>query len=123
MRQVHCTGGCNEASRAGASFRRFSGKVTDAMQFAVVGVLVTPALAVDGKVLVSGRVPSKDEITKFFRKLFRLILPGRNPAVVPGQQNLRYLKKMVPSRKRHPLAAGAVAAVKHSKGVPDGKRL
>ena len=98
-------------------------KVTDAMQFAVVGVLVTPALAVDGKVLVSGRVPSKDESQKFFRKLFRLILPGRNPAVVPGQQNLRYLKKMVPSRKRHPLAAGAVAAVKHSKGVPDGKRL
>ena len=29
-------------------------KVTDAMQFAVAGVLVTPALAVDGKVFVSG---------------------------------------------------------------------
>ena len=43
-------------------------KVTDAMQFAVVGVLVTPALAVDGKVLVSGRVPSKDEITKILQE-------------------------------------------------------
>lgn len=39
-------------------------KVTDAMQFAVAGVLVTPALAVNGKVLVSGRVPPKDEIRK-----------------------------------------------------------
>lgn len=39
-------------------------KVTDAMQFAVAGVLVTPALAIDGEILVSGRVPSKDEIKK-----------------------------------------------------------
>lgn len=39
-------------------------KVTDVMQFAVAGVLVTPALAVDGEILVSGRVPSKDEIKK-----------------------------------------------------------
>ena len=43
-------------------------KVTDAMQFAVAGVLVTPALAVDGKVFVSGRVPSKDEIKKILQE-------------------------------------------------------
>lgn len=43
-------------------------KVTDAMQFAVAGVLVTPALAVGGKVLVSGRVPSKDEIKKILQE-------------------------------------------------------
>lgn len=37
-------------------------KVTDAMQFAVAGVIVTPALAIDGKIVVSGRVPSKEEL-------------------------------------------------------------
>lgn len=39
-------------------------KVTDPMQFAVAGVLVTPALAVDGKVLISGEVPSVKELKK-----------------------------------------------------------
>lgn len=29
------------------------------------GVMMTPALAIDGKVVVSGRVPSKDEIKKW----------------------------------------------------------
>lgn len=33
-------------------------KVTDPMLFAVAGVLMTPALVVDGKVLFSGKVPS-----------------------------------------------------------------
>lgn len=42
-------------------------KVTDAEQVAVAGVLVTPALAVGGKVLVSGRVPSRDEIKKILQ--------------------------------------------------------
>ena len=31
------------------------------------GVMTTPALALDGKVVVSGRVPSKDEIKKLIQ--------------------------------------------------------
>jgi len=37
-------------------------KVTDMMRFADFGVMVTPAMAVDGEVKVSGRVPSVDEL-------------------------------------------------------------
>jgi small redox-active disulfide protein 2 len=37
-------------------------KVTDMMRFADFGVMITPALAVDGEVRVSGRVPSVDEL-------------------------------------------------------------
>lgn len=37
-------------------------KVTHAMELAAAGVLTTPALAVDGRLLVSGRVPSKEEM-------------------------------------------------------------
>ena len=37
-------------------------KITDMMRFADFGVLMTPALAVDGDVKVSGRVPSQDEL-------------------------------------------------------------
>jgi len=37
-------------------------KITDMMRFADFGVMMTPALAVDGEVKVSGRVPSKDEL-------------------------------------------------------------
>jgi len=31
-------------------------------------VMITPALVIDGKVVVSGRVPSKDEIKKWISK-------------------------------------------------------
>ena len=34
-------------------------KIEDIVKY---GVMITPALAVDGKVVVAGRVPSKDEI-------------------------------------------------------------
>ena len=37
-------------------------KVTDLKQIMAFGVMVTPALAVDGKVKVSGKVPSVEEI-------------------------------------------------------------
>lgn len=43
-------------------------KVTDPMQFAVAGVLVTPALVVDGKVLVSGKVPSVEAVKGLLRE-------------------------------------------------------
>lgn len=37
-------------------------KVTDFLKFADFGVMVTPALVVDGKVLVAGKVPAADEL-------------------------------------------------------------
>ena len=37
-------------------------KVTDLLKFADFGVMVTPALIVDGKVLVTGKVPKHEEL-------------------------------------------------------------
>jgi len=37
-------------------------KVTDMLRFADFGVMITPAMAVDGKVKVSGRVPDQEEL-------------------------------------------------------------
>ncbi len=42
-------------------------KVTEIDRIAEYGVMMTPALAVDGKVVSSGKVLSKDEIGKIFR--------------------------------------------------------
>ncbi len=39
-------------------------KVKDLMEITTFGVMSTPGLAVDGKVLVTGRVPSPEEIEK-----------------------------------------------------------
>lgn len=39
-------------------------KVTDVMRFADFGVMSTPALVVDGAVLVAGKVPSVDELER-----------------------------------------------------------
>ena len=39
-------------------------KVTDLRRFAELGVMVTPALLVDGKVLAAGRVPARDELRR-----------------------------------------------------------
>lgn len=39
-------------------------KVTDFMRFAEFGVMVTPALVVDGKLKVAGRVPSAADLEK-----------------------------------------------------------
>jgi small redox-active disulfide protein 2 len=39
-------------------------KVTDLNRIMSFGVMVTPALVVDGKVKVSGKVPSVDELKK-----------------------------------------------------------
>ena len=38
-------------------------KVTDIKQIVAFGVMMTPALAVDGRVVVSGRVPTVAEVT------------------------------------------------------------
>ena len=37
-------------------------KITDVMRFADFGVMLTPALVVDGVVKASGRVPSHEEL-------------------------------------------------------------
>lgn len=39
-------------------------KVTDFMRFADFGVMITPALVVDGKLKVAGKVPSVEELKK-----------------------------------------------------------
>ena len=39
-------------------------KVTDFIRFAEFGVMVTPALVVNGKLKVAGRVPSEAELEK-----------------------------------------------------------
>ena len=39
-------------------------KITDVKRFADFGVMFTPALAIDGTVKVSGKVPSLDETKK-----------------------------------------------------------
>lgn len=39
-------------------------KITDVAQIMTFDVMMTPALAVDGQVKVSGRVPSVDEVKK-----------------------------------------------------------
>ncbi len=40
-------------------------KVDDIMEIMSYGVMVTPAIVIDGKVVVKGRVPSDTEIAKF----------------------------------------------------------
>jgi small redox-active disulfide protein 2 len=42
-------------------------KVTDLNRILLFGVMMTPALVVDGKVKVSGRVPSVDELKQLMR--------------------------------------------------------
>ncbi|MHB9155821.1 MAG: thioredoxin family protein [Endomicrobiales bacterium] len=37
-------------------------KIEEIMNY---GVMMTPALAIDGKVMIAGRIPSKDEIKKW----------------------------------------------------------
>ena len=44
------------------------GKVTDIVKIAKYGVMMTPALAVDGTVVSAGKVLSKDEIKKVISK-------------------------------------------------------
>jgi small redox-active disulfide protein 2 len=39
--------------------------VTDMKQIAAMGVLVTPALVIDGKVVSQGKVPSRGELKKW----------------------------------------------------------
>ncbi|MBZ0154341.1 MAG: thioredoxin family protein [Planctomycetes bacterium] len=42
-------------------------KVTDILRFADFGVMITPALVVDGRVVVTGKVPSHVELLALLR--------------------------------------------------------
>ncbi len=42
-------------------------KITDVMRFSDFGVMMTPAMAVNGEVKVSGRVPSVDELKQLLQ--------------------------------------------------------
>ncbi|MGE4518409.1 MAG: thioredoxin family protein [Desulfobacteraceae bacterium] len=42
-------------------------KITDMKQIMAMGVMMTPALAVDGTVKVVGKIPSSDEIKKLIK--------------------------------------------------------
>ena len=42
-------------------------KVSDFIRFAEFGVMITPALVVDGKLRVAGRVPSDAELEKMLQ--------------------------------------------------------
>lgn len=43
-------------------------KITDFMKFADYGVMVTPALVVDGELKAAGKIPSEDELEKMLQE-------------------------------------------------------
>jgi len=43
-------------------------KVSDLVQMATMGILSTPAIAINGKVVMSGRVPSSNEVAALLKK-------------------------------------------------------
>jgi small redox-active disulfide protein 2 len=43
-------------------------KVTDFLKFADFGVMITPALVVDGKVVVAGKVPKPEQLLEMLPK-------------------------------------------------------
>ena len=53
-----------EAAAKGLEIEYTLEKVTDIAEIMKFGVMMTPALAVDGKVKAMGRVPSPEEIQK-----------------------------------------------------------
>ena len=61
------TANTEEAARE-LSIQAEIGKVTDIVKIAEYGVMMTPALAVDGTVVSAGKVLSKDEIKKIISK-------------------------------------------------------
>jgi small redox-active disulfide protein 2 len=42
-------------------------KVEDINEIAEAGIMITPALSLDGKVVVSGKVPSVNDLKKIFQ--------------------------------------------------------
>ncbi|OGV64904.1 MAG: redox-active disulfide protein 2 [Lentisphaerae bacterium RIFOXYA12_FULL_48_11] len=56
-----------EAAAKQAGIQYEMEKVTDITKIMAFGVMMTPALAVDGVVKVVGKVPSSEEIEKFLK--------------------------------------------------------
>ena len=56
-----------EAAAKQAGIQYEMEKVTDITKIMAFGVMMTPALAVDGVVKVVGKVPSTEEIAKFLK--------------------------------------------------------
>jgi small redox-active disulfide protein 2 len=44
-------------------------KLKDFKEYAQYGILITPALVIDGKVVVTGKVPSTDDLKKLLSEL------------------------------------------------------
>jgi len=65
---------CNNLSQATEKAAQALGvqyeleKITDLKQIMAFGVMTTPALVVDGKVKVSGKVPSMDELKSMLQQ-------------------------------------------------------
>jgi len=57
-----------EAAVKESNIKAEIGKVTDIVKITEYGVMLTPALAVDGTVVSAGKVLSKDEIKKIISK-------------------------------------------------------
>lgn len=74
MKQIQILGTgcskCNNLTAAAEAAVEVTGeahtieKITDIRRIMTFGVMTTPALVVDGKVMASGRIPSVDEIRK-----------------------------------------------------------
>ena len=77
MKKIQILGpGCPNCKRLAEMTDRVAGeldldyeleKVTDIMKITQFGIMTTPALVVDGKVLVAGRVPSEAEMKEFLK--------------------------------------------------------
>lgn len=57
-----------EAAVKGLNIQAEISKVTDIGKITEYGVMMTPALAVDGKIVSSGKVLNRDEIKKLLTK-------------------------------------------------------
>jgi len=74
MKKIHVLGtGCAKCTLLADTVKKVADsmgieyqleKVTDIMKIMEFGVMMTPGLVVDGKVVVAGKVPKEDEIKK-----------------------------------------------------------
>ncbi|MFC1564654.1 thioredoxin family protein [candidate division KSB1 bacterium] len=72
MKKIQVLGpGCSRCEKLAANVKTAIGelgldidfeKVTDIMQITSYGVMTTPALVIDGKVIFAGKVPETDEL-------------------------------------------------------------
>jgi small redox-active disulfide protein 2 len=77
MKQIQILGTgcakCNSLTAVAESAAKSTGepytieKITDIRQIMTFGVMTTPALVIDGKVMTAGKVPSIDEVIKMLR--------------------------------------------------------